>query len=282
MTAAVKTPVVERMPHAGQRHPVRGVLAAIGEGTIGLLRPLIELSSLVVAVLWQGCRPLNWRRTSVKEFMRQCDLVGIGSLPFILLSGLLIGLAMVFQVLFWLKFLGQVSLAGKIIVLGLVREIAPLLVALIAIGRSGSVNMVELGHMRTSGQLRMLEAQGIDPFLFLIVPRCLATALSMFCLTVVFTLVALATGYLVGRVVLSTDTTVIEFINNVLGAMGVGEYAIIALKPLIAGLLITLITCTTGLSVGGPAGQLAEALPRGFVKSVLAVFLVSGTLTLLF
>jgi phospholipid/cholesterol/gamma-HCH transport system permease protein len=282
MTAAVKTPVVKGMPHAGQRHPVRGVLAAIGEGTIGLLRPLIELSSLVVAVLWQGCRPLNWRRTSVKEFMRQCDLVGIGSLSFILLSGLLIGLAMVFQVLFWLKFLGQISLAGKIIVLGLVREIAPLLVALISIGRSGSVNMVELGHMRASGQLRMLEAQGIDPFLFLIVPRCLATALSMFCLTVVFTLVALATGYMVGRVVLSTDTTVIEFINNVLGAMGVGEYAIIVLKPLIAGLLITLITCTAGLSVGGPAGQLAEALPRGFVKSVLAVFLVSGTLTLLF
>lgn len=282
MTVAAKTPVVKKMPQARQRHPIRGVLAAIGEGAIDLLRPLIELSSLAVAVLWQGGRPLNWRRTLVKEFMRQCDLVGIGSLPFILLSGLLIGLAMVFQVLFWLKFLGQVSLAGKIIVLGLVREIAPLLVALIAIGRSGSVNMVELGHMRTSGQLRMLEAQGIDPFLFLIVPRCLATALSMFCLTVVFTLVALATGYLVGRVVLSTDTTVIEFINNVLGAMGVGEYAIIALKPLIAGLLITLITCTKGLSVGGPAGQLAEALPRGFVKSVLAVFLVSGTLTLLF
>jgi len=282
MTVAAKTPVVKKMPQARQRHPIRGVLAGIGEGAIGLLRPLIELSSLAVAVLWQGGRPLNWRRTLVKEFMRQCDLVGIGSLPFILLSGLLIGLAMVFQVLFWLKFLGQVSLAGKIIVLGLVREIAPLLVALIAIGRSGSVNMVELGHMRTSGQLRMLEAQGIDPFLFLIVPRCLATALSMFCLTVVFTLVALATGYLVGRVVLSTDTTAIEFINNVLGAMGVGEYAIIALKPLIAGLLITLITCTTGLSVGGPAGQLAEALPRGFVKSVLAVFLVSGTLTLLF
>ena len=282
MTAAAKTPVVKGMPQARQRRPVRGVLAAIGEGTIGLLRPLIELSSLAVAVLWQGCRPLNWRRTSVKEFMRQCDLVGIGSLPFILLSGLLIGLAMVFQVLFWLKFLDQVSLAGKIIVLSLVREIAPLLVALIAIGRSGSVNMVEFGHMRTNGQLHMLEAQGIDPFLFLIVPRCLATALSMFCLTVVFTLVALATGYLAGRVVLSTDTTVIEFINNVLGAMGGGEYAIIALKPLIAGLLITLITCTTGLSVGGPAGQLAEALPRGFVKSVLAVFLVSGTLTLLF
>jgi phospholipid/cholesterol/gamma-HCH transport system permease protein len=278
MTAAAKTPVVKGMPQARQR----GVLAAIGEGTIDLLRPLIELSSLVVAVLWQGCRPLNWRRTSVKEFMRQCDLVGIGSLPFVLLSGLLVGLAMVFQVLFWLNFLGQLSLAGKIIVLGLVREIAPLLVALIAIGRSGSVNMVELGYMRTSGQLRMLEAQGIDPFLFLIVPRCLATALSMFCLTVVFILVSLATGYMVGIIILHSDATVVDYINNVLNAMGVGEYVIIALKPLIAGMLITLITCITGLSVGGPAGQLAEALPRGFVKSVLAVLLVSGTLTLLF
>jgi phospholipid/cholesterol/gamma-HCH transport system permease protein len=278
MTAAAKTPVVKGMPQARQR----GVLTAIGEGTIDLLRPLIELSSLVVAVLWQGCRPLNWRRTSVKEFMRQCDLVGIGSLPFVLLSGLLVGLAMVFQVLFWLNFLGQLSLAGKIIVLSLVREIAPLLVALIAIGRSGSVNMVELGHMRTSGQLRMLEAQGIDPFLFLIVPRCLATALSMFCLTVVFILVSLATGYMVGIIILHSDATVVDYINNVLNAMGVGEYVIIALKPLIAGMLITLITCITGLSVGGPAGQLAEALPRGFVKSVLAVLLVSGTLTLLF
>ncbi len=282
MTTAANTPVVKGMPQARQRHPVRGVLAVIGEGTIGLLRPFIELSSLVVAVLWQSSRPLNWRRTSVKEFMRQCDLVGIGSLPFVLLSGLLVGLAMVFQVLFWLKFLGQLSLAGKIIVLGLVREIAPLLVALIVIGRSGSVNMVELGHMRTSGQLRMLEAQGIDPFLFLIVPRCLATALSLFCLTVVFILVSLATGYMVGIIILHSDATVVDYINNVLNAMGVGEYVIIAFKPLIAGLLITLITCITGLSVGGPAGQLAEALPRGFVKSVLAVFLVSGTLTLLF
>jgi phospholipid/cholesterol/gamma-HCH transport system permease protein len=282
MTAAAKTPVVKGMPQVRQRHPVRGVLAAIGEGTIDLLRPLIGLSSLVVAVLWQSCRPLNWRRTSVKEFMRQCDLVGIGSLPFVLLSGLLVGLAMVFQILFWLNFLGQLSLAGKIIVLGLVREIAPLLVALIAIGRSGSVNMVELGHMRTSGQLRMLEAQGIDPFLFLIVPRCLATALSMFCLTVVFILVSLATGYMVGIIILHSDATVVDYINNVLNAMGVGEYVIIALKPLIAGMLITLITCITGLSVGGSAGQLAEALPRGFVKSVLAVLLVSGTLTLLF
>jgi len=264
-----------------RRNPLRMLLAASGRWTIALVRPLIELSSMAVAVLWQSCRPLNWRRTLVTEFTRQCYLVGIGSLSFILLSGVLIGLAMVVQFLFWLGLAGQRSLVGKVIVLVLVREIAPLLVALIIIGRSGSVNMVELGHMRANGQLRMLDAQGIDPFLFFIIPRALATAASMFCLTVVFILTALATGYLVGSLVYASDRTPVEFLNAVLAEMGIGEYAIIVLKPSIAGLLVSLITCITGLSVGSQARQVAEVLPIGFVKSVLAVFLVSGTLSIL-
>ncbi|MFZ0612575.1 MAG: ABC transporter permease [Desulfobacterales bacterium] len=281
MMDTVKVPLAIEDALVWNRQPVRWLLGAIGRAVIGLLRPLVELSSLVVAVLWQSCRPLNWRRTLVHEFLRQCRLIGIGALAFIGLSGLLIGLAMVFQALYWLNLLGQGGAVGKIIVLILVREIAPLLVALIVIGRSGSVNMVELGHMRASGQIRMLEAQGLDPFLFLIVPRCLATALSMFCLTIVFILVALAAGFLVGTVAVSSDRTLLEFTNNILAAMGPGEYAIMVLKPALAGLVIALITCTTGLSVGGPAGQIADLLPRGFVKSVLAVFLVSGMLTLL-
>jgi phospholipid/cholesterol/gamma-HCH transport system permease protein len=266
---------------ARSKNPIKIVLGAIGRWTISLIRPLIELSSLATAVLWQSCRPLNWRRTLIAEFLRQCYRTGIGSLPFILLSGLLIGLAMVFQFLYWLGLVGQSNLIGKIIVLIMVREIAPLLVALIIVGRSGSVNMVELGQMQASGQLRTLDAQGIDPFLFFIVPRALATAICTFCLTVVFILTALVVGYLVGSIVQPAASTLAEFLNRVLSAMGAGEYAMIALKPLIAGLLVAIITCTTGLSVGDRAGQVAQLLPVGFVKSVLAVFLVSGTLTVL-
>jgi ABC-type transporter Mla maintaining outer membrane lipid asymmetry permease subunit MlaE len=63
--------------------------------------------------------------------------------------------------------------------------------------------------------------------------------------------------------------------------MSAGAYAILVLKPLIIGMLITLITCNTGLSVDGHTRQVADVLPLGFVKSVLAVFLVSGTLSVL-
>lgn len=281
MTVTPKMVVAEGHPKVRRQHPARKILAAIGQWTIALFRPLIIISSATVAVLWQSCRPLNWRRTLVKEFLRQCYLIGIGSLPFIVVSGLLIGLAMVFQFLYWLGLVGKSSIVGEIVVMIMIREIAPLLVALIVVGRSGSVNMVEMGHMRTSGQLRMLDAQGIDTFLFFIVPRCLATALSMFCLTIVFILVALATGFTVSSVVGASDTTIIEFINKVLSAMGAGDYAIITLKPLVAGMFITLITCTTGLSVDDRTSHLAQALPLGFVKSVLAVILVSGTFSLL-
>jgi phospholipid/cholesterol/gamma-HCH transport system permease protein len=279
MTAAAETPMAKG--GARRPNPVREALAAIGRWAISLVRPFIELSGLATAVLWQSCRPLNWRRTLVKEFLRQCYLIGIGSLSFILLSGLLIGLAMVVQFLYWLGLAGQRDLVGQVIVLILVREIAPLMVALILVGRSGSVNMVELGHVRATAQLRMLDAQGIDPFLFFILPRALAMAVSMFSLTVMFILTALATGYFVGDLLNPSDRNPIEFLNMILVEMGAGEYAIIALKPLITGLLVSLITCTTGLSAGERAGQVAEVLPVGFVKSVLAVFLVSGTLTVL-
>lgn len=279
MTTAVKS--TGKMVREGRKNPLRITLAAIGRATIGLLRPPVRLSAMAVAVVLQACRPLNWRRTIAGEFMRQGRLIGVGALPFTLVSGLLIGLAMIYQLVYWLNVAGQNELAGKIIVLSMVREVAPFIVALIVIGRSGSVNMVEFGSMNADGQLRMLDAQGIDIFLFLVMPRCLAAALSMFCLTIIFLLTALMVGFTVGSVTQFTGDTAAEFFNRVLAAMGAGEYAIIILKPTVIGVLITLITCTTGIRVDGRTRQVAQVLPQGFVKSVLALFVVTGGLSLL-
>lgn len=271
----------DTLAHNGRKNPLRIVLAAIGSGTIGLLRPPARLCGMAVAVVLQACRPLNWRRSLAREFVRQGRLIGFGALPFTLVSGLLIGLAMIFQLVYWLNFAGQSELAGKIIVFTLIREIAPFIVALIVVGRSGSVNMVEFGSMNASGQLRTLDAQGIDIFLFLVMPRCLAAALGMFCLTIVFILTALLVGYAVGSLMQYTGDTIVEFFDRILSGMGAAEYAVIVFKPTIIGVLTTLITCTTGLSVDGRTRQVAQVLPRGFVKSVLALFVVSGGLSLL-
>jgi len=115
-----------------------GFAATTGQWTIHQLRGLIQLISVAVAVIWQSLQPLTWRRTVRAEFFQQCYLVGLRALPFILITGSLVGLGMVYQAIYWLGVFGQTEFTGPILVLVLVREVAPLFVALTVVGRSGS------------------------------------------------------------------------------------------------------------------------------------------------
>ena len=256
-------------------------LKHIGAWCIATWRGVTGAISIGVAVLVQACRPVTWRRTVRAEFVRNCAQVALHGLPAIIITGLLVGLAMVNQVLYWLRFAGQEGLIGEFLVLGLVREIAPVLVGILVIGRSGSTMMVELGAMRTGGQVHLLDAQGIDPFLYLVIPRVLATALGVFCLTMVFLVVALATGLVAANTLGLTSLTLLDFLEAVLTAMGPKEYALVPLKTLAIGFAIGLISCTTGLAVGRVVPEVSALLPRGFVKAVLATLLISGGLTML-
>ena len=141
--------------------------------------------------------------------------------------------------------------------------------------------MIELGNMRLDGQLRMLDALGVDPFLYLVVPRVAAAAVCMFSLTIAFIAVALGSGYIAGHVLGVIDFTLYEFIIRILAEMGISEFATIPLKTVLIGFVVALIACTTGFSVTGSRTALLAALPNGIVKSVLATLLISIVLTLL-
>jgi phospholipid/cholesterol/gamma-HCH transport system permease protein len=270
---------------AGQRSPVVGIalraLSHVGLWCITGWRRLTGSIGIGVAVLWQACRPVTWRRTVKAEFMRNCAQIILHGLPSIIATALLIGLAMVNQVLYWLQLAGQEGVIGEFLVLALVREIAPVLVGMIVIGRSGSMMMVELGAMRQGGQVHLLDAQGIDPLLYLVLPRVLATALGVFCLSMVFMLVSLATGLVAANALALTSLSFLDYLEEVLTALGPRDYALVPLKTLAIGFTIGLISCTTGLAVGRAVTEVPALLPQGFVKAILAIFLISGGLTLL-
>jgi phospholipid/cholesterol/gamma-HCH transport system permease protein len=258
-----------------------GFTGAVGQWIITQLQGLIQFNGIAAAVVWQGLRPITWRRTVRAEFMEQCHRIGMQALPFILITGCLVGLGIVYQAIYWLRLFGQTEFTGFILVLILVREIAPLFVALIVIGRSGSVILMELGNMRINGQLRMLDAQGVDPFLFLVIPRAAAVAVSMFSLTIAFNAVALSSGIIAGNVLGSMEFTIYEFVFGILGEMGFAEFVIIPLKTVLIGFVVALIACITGLSIAGSRSELLAALPRGITKSVLATLFISSMMTLL-
>jgi phospholipid/cholesterol/gamma-HCH transport system permease protein len=258
-----------------------GFAAIVGQWAIYQVRGLIQFSGIAVAVFRQSLRPLTWRRTVRAELLEQCHQVGMRALLFILITGSLVGFGVVYQAIYWLDLFGQTEYNAPILVTVLVREVAPLFVALTVIGRSGSVILVELGNMRIDGQVRMLDAQGVDPFLFLIVPRVVAVSVCMFSLTIAFITVALVSGFLAGNALGSMDFTLYEFIFRILSKMGPEDFATIPLKTISTGFVVGLMAGTIGLSVSGSRSDLLAALPRFVTKSALAALLISILLTLL-
>ena len=260
---------------------LRRWLATIGLWTIGLWQWPVQFISDAAAVIRQSCRPITWRRPIRTEFMRQCYQVGARALPFILVSGIFVGFGIVAQSFHWLKVFGSTALFGGFLSAVLVREIAPVLVGLIVIGRSGSTLLVELGTMKTEGQVHMLDAQGIDPFLYLVVPRVLAFCLCMFSLTIAFVAVALLAGFASGTLVGIIKSTFFDFINNAIGSMGWHEYLLFTLKTVSIGFVVALISCRTALSLSGVSAGVLDIMPRGFAKSALATLIISIVLTIL-
>ena len=259
----------------------RRLLAAIGKWTIGLWHWPVQFISDAVAVIWQSCRPVTWRHSIRTEFMRQCYQVGARALPFILVSGIFVGFGIVAQSLHWLKVFGSTALYGGFLSAVLVREIAPVLVGLIVIGRSGSTLLVELGTMKTEGQVDMLDAQGIDPFLYLVVPRVLAFCVCMFSLTTAFVAVALLAGFASGTLIGMIQYTFFDFINRAIGSMHWQNYLLFTLKTVVIGFVVALISCKTALSLNGVSAGVLEIMPRGFAKSALATLIISVALTII-
>ena len=259
----------------------RRLLAAIGKWTIGLWHWPVQFISDAVAVIWQSCRPVTWRHSIRTEFMRQCYQVGARALPFILVSGIFVGFGIVAQSLHWLKVFGSTALYGGFLSAVLVREIAPVLVGLIVIGRSGSTLLVELGTMKTEGQVDMLDAQGIDPFLYLVVPRVLAFCVCMFSLTTAFVAVALLAGFASGTLIGMIQYTFFDFINRAIGSMHWQNYLLFTLKTVVIGFVVALISCKTALSLNGVSADVLEIMPRGFAKSALATLIISVALTII-
>ncbi len=255
----------------------RRALAAIGDPVLGGLRSVALLTGFAAATLGHALRARTWRRTVRAAFGRELREAGVRALPAMLGMAALIGLGLVAQAVHWLEVAGQGGSVGRVIVTVLVREIAPVAVGLLLVGRSGTLALVEIGAMRAGGQLRMLETQGVDPLHLLVVPRVAAAAVAGFCLTVLFIVAALLAGFVAGSIVGAVRISLAEFVDRVLAAMGPAEFALVLVKPVVVGAAVSLVCCFTALAATGDPGR---AVARGFLRAVIAMLFASGAITM--
>ena len=249
-------------------------LAAAGRFTRARTGFPLMLAAGAWGVLREAVRPVAWRRTVRHEFKLTMRQATGGGLATAMVTASLAGIAMVYEALYWLGVAGQAQLTGSILVTVLVRELTPLLVGFILLGRSGMLTVTELGTLQAGGQVRAMQAQGIDPFLLLVLPRSLAFALSGFTLGVIFAATALVFGFIVSAAIGSVQDSLWTFLDRVLQAMTVRDYMVVPAKLLVIGLLVGLTSCLTGLGARDD-DDLASLIPRGFVRGILVIMVTS-------
>jgi phospholipid/cholesterol/gamma-HCH transport system permease protein len=257
----------------------RRVLARIGRGTRRRARFGLMLAALTWGVVREAARPSSWRRTVRAEFGRALRQAVAGGVAPVVVTAGLIGVAMVSQAIFWIEETGQSNLIGPVFVTVLMREVGPVLVGLILLGRSGMVALAEIGALRTGGQIRALEAQGVDPFLVLLLPRATALAVASFTLGMVFIVTALLAGFMIGSLVGAVKLSLLGFLDRVMLAMHPPDFLALPAKLMVIGLLVALSAGLTGFTAER-RDDAARLLPRGFVRGVLAVLFASVTLSL--
>ncbi len=247
---------------SGFQRTLMRVIGELGEMAWAQWDELRHAAAVIGTVLYVCVRPRYWVRTVRRAFVRQIVAIGVEAVGFVGGVAVFVGITVVVQLVFWVGEVGQSQMLGPLLVAVVARELGPVLISLVVIVRSGSVMATELGIMKIGGRVHVLEAQGISPFLYLVMPRVLGAAVSTFCLTIVFILVALASGYLFGATVGQGSRDLPLFADTVSHAVHPKDVLAILSKSILPGLFASASCCIGGLGVDGSLTEVPQAAQR--------------------
>ncbi len=222
----------------------------------------------------------RWPRV-VRSFpflIKECFFVGVLSLPIVVVSALFIGMVVALQGFNVLNKFSAVSELGQLVALSVVRELGPVITALLFAGRAGSALTAEIGLMKTTEQLSSMEMMGVDPLWRVISPRLWAGFYTMPVLATIFCAVAIFGGYLVGVQWLGVDAgtfwsnmqSSVDFYNDVVNGL---------IKSVVFGFVCTWIAVYQGYASTPTAAGISHSTTRCVVYSSLAVLGLDFVLT---
>jgi phospholipid/cholesterol/gamma-HCH transport system permease protein len=257
------------------------VTGGLGEMVWAQWDELCHAAAVIGTVLYLCVRPRYWVRTVRKAFMRQVVTIGVEPVGLVCGLAVFVGITVVAQLAFWIAEAGQSQMLGRLLVAVVARELSPVLIGIVVIVRSGSAMVTELRIMKIGGQVHVLEAQGISPFIYLVMPRILAAAVSTFCLTIVFILVAFASGYLFGATVGKGSRDLLLFADTVSRAVRRRDVLAILSKSILPALFAGASCCIGGLDVGESLTEVPQATQHALVRSLVGLFVICTVVSFL-
>ncbi len=244
---------------------MRRTLEKIGDETLYLLEMAGRMGFFLLRCIGRTVQPPY----KLRPILQQMEFIGARSIFVILFTGAFTGMVLGLQGYYTLRKVGSEGLLGSAVALSLIRELGPVLTALMVIGRAGSAITAELGIMRNSEQIDALECMAIDPYKYLMVPKFVAGIICLPMLTCIFDVVGIWGGWLVGVKLLGVNA----------GAYFQGMYANVdwqdlrmgLTKSLIFGLLLVWVSAVRGyyLHLERDGGFGAEGVSRITTRAVV-------------
>ena len=209
----------------------------------------------------------------------QAIRIGVDALPIVSLIAFLLGLIMAFQAAFQLRQFGANIFVANLVGISMVRELGPLMTAIVVAGRSGSAISAELGTMVVGEEIDALRTMGINEIRFLVVPRFFAITITQPSLTLFANAVGVFGGFLIG--VFYLDLSAAAYIHQTISALTIGDLATGLSKSGVFAWIIVLVGCHCGLHITGGAEGVGRATTTSVVASIFAIIAADSVFTTL-
>jgi len=212
-----------------------------------------------------------------QQILIQAEQVGVQSLPVVLLTALFTGMVLALQSYVGFHRFGAESMVSMVVSLSMLRELGPVLVALMVAGRVGAQFAAELGTMRVSEQVDALWTLSTDPFRYLVIPRVIAVTLMLPLLVALADLVGIGGGYLISVAFLGETPSV--YLHNATHFLTMNDFYSGIIKAVVFGSVIGIIGCTEGFHCNGGAQGVGQATTRAMVVSAMSILVLDYILT---
>lgn len=264
------------------RAGVLGFIESVGEAVLDRVEHIGSVVNLLIEAFRWVIR--RFTRSKVRlgrpAIVSQLVRVGVRSVGIISLVSGCVGLILVLQMAPPLDEFGRKDLVANIVGVAVLRELGPLIAAIVLTGFAGAAIAAEIGTMVVGEEIEALEAHALNPVRFLVVPRVIAATVAMTALAVIANIVAIASGLAMAVVFL--DIPFQTYVDNLLDQVKLADWLTGIAKATVFGALIGLIACTNGLKVTGGAAGVGKATTDTVVQSVVAIIVADLLFTMVF
>jgi phospholipid/cholesterol/gamma-HCH transport system permease protein len=224
------------------------------------------------ALFWTFVPPLK-----VGRVIKQISFIGVKSSLIVILTGAFTGMVLTLQTYYGMETFGATALLGPTVALALIRELGPVISALMITGRAGSALAAEIGIMRISEQIDAMEVMALNPFRYLIVPNLLAGIISFPLLASIFNTAGIFGGYVVAVQILGVSEG--GFFGEMVNYLNIKDIRIGLYKSLSFGLIVTWISCYKGFNTSYGAEGVSKATTEAVVTSSVLILVWDYFLT---